>query len=131
MPDTPPENFTVPDQNKKTTSRFIRGQIVGSPAVELFQGIPYAAPPIGQLRFAAPQPPQAWSGGGQVLGAANDYHGDWLVTRGATPVIVVPFNYRLNIFGFFAHKALSAEIPSLGSGNYTGLDQIQVLLSSR
>jgi carboxylesterase type B len=31
-------------------------------------------------------------GGGQVLGAANDYHGDWLVTRGSTPVIVVTFN---------------------------------------
>ncbi|XP_041976379.1 para-nitrobenzyl esterase-like isoform X2 [Aricia agestis] len=27
-----------------------------------FKGIPYATPPIGALRFKAPQPPKAWSG---------------------------------------------------------------------
>lgn len=65
-------------------------------------------------------------GGGQRTSAAHEYNADWLVTRG-TPVIFVSMNYRLNIFAFFAHKALSAEIPQLGSGNYAALDQLQAL----
>jgi para-nitrobenzyl esterase len=32
----------------------------GRPVVE-FHGVPYAAPPIGPLRFRAPQPPVAWA----------------------------------------------------------------------
>ena len=30
--------------------------------VEVFRGIPFAAPPVGDLRFAAPQPAAAWDG---------------------------------------------------------------------
>lgn len=30
--------------------------------VTLFKGIPYAAPPVGELRFAAPEDPEAWEG---------------------------------------------------------------------
>jgi para-nitrobenzyl esterase len=43
-----------------TTSGVVRGR-AGGPAVA-FLGIPYAAPPFGDLRFAAPQPVPPWEG---------------------------------------------------------------------
>ena len=42
-------------------------------------------------------------------------------------VIVVSMNYRLGIFGFFAHPALAAESGRDASGNYGLLDQVAAL----
>ncbi len=44
----------------QTTSGTVRGQ--GGGGVVAFKGIPYAAPPFGVLRFAAPAPAAPWEG---------------------------------------------------------------------
>jgi para-nitrobenzyl esterase len=44
----------------QTTSGSVRGLI--SSDHRLFAGIPYAAPPVGPLRWQPPAPPAAWSG---------------------------------------------------------------------
>lgn len=44
----------------QTTAGTVRGVV--APDHRLFAGIPYAAPPIGPLRFQPPAPAQAWQG---------------------------------------------------------------------
>ena len=40
------------------------GQLQGQTEDDLhvFRGIPFAAPPVGELRFRAPRPPEPWDG---------------------------------------------------------------------
>jgi len=66
-------------------------------------------------------------GGGNFDGESNDYDGSKLATGGSigTPTVVVTFNYRLNMFGFFSHPAINAEGHRWG--NYGILDQQAVL----
>lgn len=40
----------------------VQGVIVDKPGVYAYKGIPYAAPPIGELRWKAPQPVVPWDG---------------------------------------------------------------------
>ena len=44
----------------KINSGELKGKIVGETAE--FLGIPYAKPPVGELRFAPPEPVEAWKG---------------------------------------------------------------------
>ena len=171
-----------------STVRVEQGLLSGTtgvdPAVRVYRGIPFAAPPVGDLRWKAPQPAASWKGvreakafgnacwqtpypaaaaiyngklpplsedclylnvwttaktakdhlpvmvwihgGGYTRGSAGSdaYDGEALARKG---VIVVTINYRLGIFGFFAHPALTAESPHHASGNYALLDQIAAL----
>ena len=65
-------------------------------------------------------------GGGcqQWYGSDYEYCGDSFCAKGC---ILVSINYRLNVFGFFAHPELEKESPYGTSGNYGLLDQIQAL----
>jgi para-nitrobenzyl esterase len=44
----------------RTTAGLVRGRTEDGLAV--FRGIPFAQPPVGELRFAAPRPVKAWDG---------------------------------------------------------------------
>lgn len=48
----------------KTDKGYISGSTLGEPGMEIsiFRGIPYAAPPVGELRWKPPQPAVAWDG---------------------------------------------------------------------
>jgi para-nitrobenzyl esterase len=46
----------------KTEAGLLSGVEGRDPSVTAYKGVPYAAPPIGDLRFRAPQPPIAWQG---------------------------------------------------------------------
>ena len=158
------------------TAQTTSGTVVGTVNyVNSFKGIPFAAPPVGPLRWKAPQPPAAWNrrarcigpygpacaqaappttvtsedcltlnvwtpgakgdrlpvlvyiyGGGFAVGSASSpvFDGTQLARHG---VVVVTLNYRLNVFGFLAHPALTAESPEHTSGNYGLLDQVAAL----
>jgi para-nitrobenzyl esterase len=49
------------------------------------------------------------------------YNGAHLASKG---IIVVSVNYRVGVYGFFAHPQLSAESPAHASGNYGLLDMV-------
>lgn len=46
----------------KTKDGWVEGIPGGNQAVSLFRGIPYAAPPVGDLRWRAPAPVKPWDG---------------------------------------------------------------------
>jgi len=61
-------------------------------------------------------------GGGFNAGDGSEprYDGESMARQG---IVTVTVNYRLGVFGFFAHPALTQESPHHASGNYGLLDQ--------
>lgn len=166
----------------KTDKGDLMGKLSDDGQVRIFLGVPYAAPPVGPLRWKPPQPAEKWKeprnaqsygahcvqanlfedmifhdagqsedcltlnvwsprsanegaklpvmvwiyGGGFYAGSTSERRqdGEALARKG---VIVVSMNYRLNIFGFFAHPALAAESPQHAAGNYGLMDQAAAL----
>jgi para-nitrobenzyl esterase len=170
----------------KTEFGVVEGLPGGNPDVTIFKGIPFAAPPVGALRWRPPKAPSSWDGiykaysfpnicpqqlrtpGGRhvetplpfeapnedclylniwtpaesssdklpvlfwIHGGANvaghghsaQFDGEGFAKRG---IILVTFNWRVNIFGWLVHRELSAESDKHISGNYALFDQAAAL----
>jgi para-nitrobenzyl esterase len=157
----------------------LQGTEVGN-GIAAFLGVPFAAPPIGPLRWQPPQTAVSWSGvrqagkygmacsqdapgfgtlfaksqsedclflniwspdlkpkkrlpvmvyfhGGGFVGGAGSIPTFDGIALGRNGVITVTTNYRLGVFGFFAHPELTRASPHEASGNYGLADQIAAL----
>ncbi len=171
----------------KTNAGLVSGGMNKDNDVHIFKGIPFAAPPVGVLRWKAPQPVQPWTGtkkceafgaspvqnkpvpfgpwteeylipkepvsedclylnvwtkaktakekrpvivwiygGGFTSGGSGCaiYDGEAMAKKG---VVFVSINYRVGVFGFFAHPELTKESGNNASDNYGLMDQIAAL----
>lgn len=177
-------SFTTNAQDKnmkpvqtKIENGTIEGLLDSKTGLQEYFGIPFAKPPVGDLRWKAPRPADNWTGvletkkfgpkpvqanvfgdmksrsdgmsedclylnvwtpaksgvkglpvlvyfygGGFVAGDGSEYRYDG-ASMAQKGIVAVTVNYRLAIFGFFAHPELSAESPYHASGNYGLLDQ--------
>lgn len=159
----------------KTNNGILEG--VNESGIWIFKGIPFAQPPVGNLRWKEPQAAKNWDGvrkanefgpramqrpifsdmnfrsngvsedclylnvwspaksasdklpvlvyfygGGFIAGDGSEYRydGESMARKG---IVAITVNYRLSIFGFFAHPELTKESPHHASGNYGLLDQ--------
>lgn len=60
-PTAPAPITTLPGPIRVSTG-LLEGTPGRNPAITVFKGVPYAAPPVGNLRFRAPQAPTEWKG---------------------------------------------------------------------
>ncbi len=111
----------------ETLAGRVRGAWRGAPespdASAAFLGIPFAEAPVGDLRFAAPEPKRPWEGVLDALEyAATAQRGDPGVTLIPEPSI--PGESTLNVNVFTPAPATAAALPVLvyihGGGYFAG-----------
>jgi para-nitrobenzyl esterase len=100
----------------KTMDGQVHGKLINHGKVRAFQGIPYAAPPVGELRWKAPQPVAAWKSTLDATAygrhcAQNHVFEDMVFQDSATPADTGSEDcLSLNVY-VPASKAAKAKLP--------------------
>lgn len=91
-----------------TASGRLHGAISAVPGVLAFKGIPYAAPPVGPLRWQPPQPVQAWPNAREAttFGATA-----WAAHLPGPPVAIPPSEDCLTINVWTAARTSADKLP--------------------
>jgi para-nitrobenzyl esterase len=89
----------------KTASGVLRG--AQRDGVRSFLGVPFALPPVGELRWRAPQPPAAWSGSRDAL----QFGAECMQGRGRAPMAMSEDCLFLNVW--VADKPKPRHLPVL------------------
>ena len=71
----------------KTHSGIVEGLPAWNQAVTVFRGIPYAAPPVGGLRWKTPQPVEPWEGVRQCFQFGNICYQERRASEGGGDII--------------------------------------------
>ncbi len=112
----------------KTTDGKVHGKAINDGKVLAFQGIPYAAPPVGKLRWQAPQPAAHWSAELEATKyghhcAQNHVFDDMMFQDSATPADSGSEDcLTLNVYAP-AHNPGNAKLPVMfwiHGGGYSG-----------
>jgi para-nitrobenzyl esterase len=170
-------SWALAQERVKTANGILEGVGDKNSGIRSFKGVPFAEPPVGDLRWKPPQAVKNWQGerkadkfgprcmqrpifgdmnfrsngmsedclylnvwtpaksgneklpvlvyffgGGFMAGDGSEgrYDGESMAKKG---IVAITVNYRLSVFGFFAHPELTKESPHHASGNYALLDQ--------
>lgn len=60
----------------RTENGWVKGIEAADPRITAFKGIPFAAPPVGENRWRAPQPCEDWDGVREWLSLCSDFHAE-------------------------------------------------------
>lgn len=99
------------DEVVTTASGPVRGELRDSGVA--FRGIPYAQPPVGDLRFAAPQPPLRWQETRDCTKYGPTAQRKQLAEVTAIPEPSIPGDGVLNLNVFTPRTDKNAKLPVL------------------
>ncbi len=107
-----------------TTVETTHGRLQGveEGGVRVFRGVPYASPPVGELRFAAPQPPLPWPGTRPALafGPAAPQVPPASPVAGEVPAVQDEDCLTLNIWTPGTDQARRPVLVWVHGGGFTG-----------
>jgi para-nitrobenzyl esterase len=101
--------FAQTSRPVRTQAGLVQGTVVDG--VRVYKGVPFAAPPVGDLRWAPPQPPKAWKGVKKTVAYAPACMQHVIVERdlGLDPTPVSEDCLYLNVWT--PAKSSSARLP--------------------